>query len=851
MRASLLDYLFENVSRTKDVAYRYRRRLRHSQLTYAQLAQKAFQFARELETKNIGKGDRVLLWAENSPEWVSAFYGALLRGAILVPLDEQSGIDFVQRVCRQTSPALILCGSDVRASVLEFPKINLEDFSRAISRHSTDLYEAKDISRSDTVEIVFSSGTTGEPKGVKLTHENILANVEVLEAEINKYLRWEFLVHPLRILGLLPLSHVFGQVMNIFVPPILRAEVIFQHSLKPAEIVEIIKHERISILATVPRVLENLQRKIERELETNGRTVEVRREPAKSQHWILRWWRFRKIHRMFGLKFLCVISGGATLSAQNEEFWRKLGFAVVQGYGMTETAALVSLNNPFSSKSGSIGQVLPGQEVMIGEGGEILVRGKNISEGYFSGGESKTENGWFHTGDIGGFDEGGRLYFKGRTKNIIVTSAGLKIYPEDLEAALNSQPEIIDSAVVRLRDETGDVPFAALIVRENTDAKSAVEKANRNLAPHQQIRRWLIWPEPDFPRTPTHKIRKAEVAEIIRKSLGESPAENKAPAHSAIADIISLLRREKSVSLDADSTLGADLKLDSLSRTELLSAIEDRYQIDLDESALTETTKIGDLEKMIRLEGAEEKELSQFTFPYWSLRFPVSWLRRAFFFAVVLPVTKILSRARVFGLGNLSNVKAPVVIASNHVTEIDAAIIMSVLPNWFRNKLAIAMDGEMLEGFRHPPVGTNLLARIRLFIQYWLVISLMNVFPLPKKSGFRRSFRFAGDAMDAGYNILIFPEGHLTKDGRLQEFRSGVGLLAKGLEAPVVPLAIRGLYKLKTEGRRFYAPRGALNIFVGEPILYDPKLSEADFTRILEARVSELLDAKSRPEINR
>ena len=840
MRDNLLTYLYDNALCETDFAFNYKRSLRRARWTYARVARAAFQFARELEARNISKGNTVVIWGENCPEWVIAFYGCLLRGAIVVPLDEQSSADFVKRVCQQTEPKLLLRGIRDDVTDLDLPILTLKDLSRAIAHHSLEPYAAQNISRSDAVEIVFTSGTTSTPKGVWLTHENILTNIETIEAVIKKYRKWKFLAHPLKILCLLPLSHVFGQVMGIFVPPLLCAEVVFLNRLNPSEIIENIKREHVSVVATVPRLLETLQHKIERDYEARGKLDDFRRQIKQAKRWsvLKKWWKFQRIHRSFGLKFWTFVTGGATLNSETEEFWRRLGFLVVQGYGMTETAALVSLNHPFKVRGGSLGQILAGQEVKIDESGEILVRGKNISKGYWGEEKSPDTEGWLHTGDIGALDESGRLYFKGRKKDVIVTSAGLNVYPEDLEAALNHQPEILESAVVGIEGANGPEPFAALILREGADAEPAVARANKSLAEHQQIRHWFIWSEPDFPRTATQKVRKAEIAEFIRQRLNASSTE-KIGKSSLLADIITRISKGKSGSTQPTARLSEDLNLDSLSRVELLSAIEERFQVDLDERAFTAATTVGEIEELIHQRNPKIKA-ARFSYPRWSLRFPISWIRIAFYYSIILPITLILCRVRVRGRENLKSLKTPVIFAANHITRIDPALIMSALPNRFRNRLAIAMDGEMLEGFRHPPANTPLLARIRLFLQYWLVISLFNVFPLPKRSGFRDSFNYAGDAMDSGYNILIFPEGELTTDGRLQKFQPGVGLLANGLEAAIVPISITGLYELKVAGVRFFARSGSVTVTFGEPIPYKHNESATNIVFKLEEQITEL-----------
>src|SRR5439155_6788745 len=311
---------------------------------------------------------------------------------------------------------------------------------------------------------------TAEPKGVLITQRNLMANLTPLEREIKRYLKWERLVHPIRFLNLLPLSHVFGQFMGVFVPQLLAGEVFFQESLSPLQILETVKRERISVIITVPRILDALRDKIESDFEARGKLDTLRRDLASSatRHFVRRWWTFRAIHNLFGWKFWAFVSGGATLNPDTEEFWQRLGFAVIQGYGITETAALVSVNHPFKQGRGSIGKVMRGQEVKLAEDGEILVRGENVSSGYWKeDGQSRAaKNGWFPTGDVGEIGEEGRLFFKGRKKEIIVTSAGVNIYPADIEPVLDRQPEIKAGVIIEIEGPHGPEPLAVLILRD-------------------------------------------------------------------------------------------------------------------------------------------------------------------------------------------------------------------------------------------------------------------------------------------------------------------------------------------------------------------------------------------------
>jgi long-chain acyl-CoA synthetase len=848
MRDSLNSYLDDFLNRGDATAFAERRGVRFERWSYARVAETAFRFARELDVRGCAKGERVAVWASNGAGWVAAFFGCLLRGAVVVPLDVESAPDFVSRVLRQTDARLLLLDSETekRAESLDVPKLSLEELDTTLARHSSARYEPAEISGDDLAEIIFTSGTTEEPRGVCLTHRNLLANLAPLEEEIKKYLRWERLVHPVRFLCLLPLSHVFGQFMGILVPPLLGGEVFFQDSLNPSEIVSTIKSRRISVAVTVPRILESLREHVERRESARGRLEEFRRKLSKADGAgpFKRLWTFRSLHGHFGWKFWAFVTGGATLPEETETFWRRAGFAVVQGYGMTETASLVSVNHPFKSGRGSVGKTLPGQELKLGEGGEILVRGANVSPGYWNGDRVRPleDGGWLRTGDIGERDAEGNIFFKGRRKDVIVTAAGLNIYPEDIEAALDRQPEIKQSAVVGVEGQRGPEPLAVLIMRDaGADPSLAVERANRELARHQQVRRWRVWPGADFPRTPTQKVRKRDIlakleGEVGRRSdveTGRQRDEETVGVRSASSSL------QVSPSFNLSST-GSLAQLDSLGRVELLSALEDQYQIEIDEASFTAATTVGDIERIVRSGGADSETAAQYPYPAWTQRFPFTWLRAVLLYALILPITALLCWVRVRGKERLRGMSGPVLFVANHVTYFDHALILSALPGRSRRHLAIGMEGERLRWWRRPPVDAPLFSRARWLVQYFLVTVIFNTFSLPKSSGFRRSFAYAGESVERGYNVLVFPEGTRTEHGRMNPFKGGVGILASELGVPVVPVRIDGLAELKMSGRRGLAFPGTVTVRFGEPVTYQHGKEPSEIAADLERRVKEL-----------
>lgn len=837
MRKHLSSFINDCQTHGTATALVHRRGLRLERWSYTRLVQTAYQLARELDTRQIVAGERVLFWSENCAEWVAAFWGCVLRGVVVVPLDEQSAPDFAARVQQQVSAKLLLCGAKqdklFRAAV---PKLHMEELSEAVSRHSSQPVPVQAAEPDALVEIIFTSGTTAEPKGVCLSHRNLLANLAPLEQEIAKYRRWERPFHPLRFLNLLPLSHVFGQFMGLFVPQLLGGEVFLPNTLNPAEILTTIKRERISVVAAVPRQLETLRDKLERDFAGAGKLDDFRQrfDGAVGEHFFKRWWRFRDVHSRFGWKFWAFVAGGATLAEETESFWQRLGFAVVQGYGMTETASLVSVNHPFKLSKGSIGKTLPGQQIKLGENGEILVRGANVAAGYWRDGvqQMSADDGWLSTGDVGELDAAGNLYFKGRQKDMIVTAAGLNLYPEDLEAALNHQPEVRTSCVIGVEGARGPEPLAVLILRDaRADAAAIVERANAALAPAQQIRRWFIWPEPDFPRTPTHKVRKNLVKQACAAQTGTAATSQ--PAAQPLLELVASLSGET-------TPQGGTLQLDSLGRVELASALEDRFQIELDEAALTPATTLADLERLVQSSTTSTVRESGAAYPYarWSLSALARGLRLFWYYVLILPLTRLLCWVRVRDRERLDELREPALFIANHISMVDHGLILSALPWRFRHRLAIAMEGERLRGWRRPDPALPWLVRLWLPVQYALVVLLFNVFPLPQKSGFRRSFAFAGEAVDRGYSVLVFPEGRTTKDGQLLPFMSGIGLLAAELNLPVVPLKIEGLYELKARHRRFAAP-GSVSIHFGTPLRFARGTAPAAISEELYKRMKD------------
>jgi long-chain acyl-CoA synthetase len=837
-RTSIADYLAEFERLGHEDAYAEHAGYRTVRWTYNEVAQTAYQFARELNARGIRKGDRVLLWGPNSAVWVSVFFACAHRGIIVVPIDDAGSPDFARRVFNQVSAQLLVCSRE--HALPDLPFIFIEELRETVRHHSAAPLNPENVSAGDALEIVFTSGTTADPKGVVISHGNVLANVAPLEAQMSPYLKYERLVHPIRFLNLLPLSHVFGQFLGMYLPSMLKGTVSFQNSLKPGEVLATIRRERISVLVSVPRVLQSLKSKVERDLEDGERLEKFRTQfrEAEGKHFLHRWWIFRRIHRQFGWKFWAFISGGAALDRETEDFWRRLGFAVIQGYGLTETTSLISVNHPFKTGKGSIGKVLAGREIKLAPDGEILVRGSGVASGYWSEGALRpvaAEEGWYRTGDIGELDAEGNLFFKGRKKDVIVTPAGMNVYPEDLEAAVRSQPEVKDCVVVPLASGGNAEACAVMIFQnENSDAAAIVDRANRQLAEYQRMRQWVVWPEQDFPRTSTQKPRRNEIASAATAMLAKHTAT--ATTNTGLSELITRITGRAPNNFSSAARLDSDLSLSSLDRVELMSAIEDRYQVDLGESRFSAVNTVGDLERLLKGEAAPR---AVYHYPAWAQRWPVTWFRIVVHYLLLRPAVFVLGWPRILGRGNLRGVNGPVLVVCNHIGDVDVGFILTALPGRIRHKLATAAGGEALEALRTPPPSRNLFQRVFDRVEWFFGVSLLNLFPLPRQSGFRESFAFAGESVDRGCSILVFPEGRHTTTGQMNPFRTGVGLLVRNLGIPVVPMRIDGLFELKQRGRRIAKPY-QIKVEIGAPVYFSAEIPAEQIAIELQARVENL-----------
>ena len=857
--------LFQGIQDSGSEAIRFHTGYRTWVHSWSELSNQIGGFAAYLEQRGIEKGDRILLWGENRPEWVVAFWGSVVRGVQVVPIDFRSSAQFLRRIQQEVQAKLLVHGDSLSPEPGTLESLSFDSLGGIEPR---DRVPVADVVPDDVVEIVYTSGTTGEPKGVVHRHRNICANLNPFLHEIDKYKGYARPFQPIRFLNLLPLSHMFGQAAGLFVPMLLGGSVVFMAELHPKAIIKCLRRERVSVLVSVPRVVENLKSEIHR---TFGRLPEpVQLQGVPGAAW--RWWRYRRIHAAFGWKFWALVIGGARVDPELETFWSRLGFVPLQGYGLTETSPVVAVNHPFNSRLGSIGEPIAGQEVQINPDGEILVRGENVATEYLAGGIKSPilhEDGWFHTGDLGSIDEDGRLYYKGRKKDLIVTSDGLNVYPDDVESVLNRLPGIRESTVVASA-RSGEERVHAVLILEGSevDPEGLVGQANEQLEPHQRIRGWSLWGEEDFPRTPsTSKIKRGEVAARVVAGGGSTPASQSLQGKDqagVVEQFLSSISGQKPEMIREELRLVEDLGISSLDRVDLLARLEDGLGVELEEAQFAQISTVVELKSWLtEMKGEAVSESSPASrspvstraeakaerrhqgeerlpkLPRWSRWLPLRWLRWVVQEGFALPVFRHYIPVSVSGVQNLSSTEPPLIFAANHASHLDTVALLAGLPYCWRRRLAPAMAQEaFLPFFR--PAGYTVRQRASAAAQYVLACACFNAYPLPRETaGVRQVLRYTGGLVDGGFCPLVYPEGHRSPDGKLQEFKGGIGFMALHLRVPIVPVYLGGTFDVYSVHHR-RPRRGGVQVSFGSPISFSPGLGYDAVAREVEAAIRSL-----------
>ncbi len=819
--------LLENSDREHGprLALKMRSGLRLEKYTYHRLWKQTQCMAGLLQDRGMKKGDRVLLWGPNSPSWVIAYLGVLLGGGVVVPLDVRSTPDFAAKVATQTEPVLALLSKSILESAqgLSVPTLQVEELPRLLY-HAQEAFRGPQIRGQDLAEIMYTSGTTGEPKGVMLTHRNVVANVEMA-------LQMMPLKPETTVLSLLPLSHMYEQIVGLLIPLQSGASIVYLPSRQPHIVVRTLRGEGITAMALVPQALQLLMSHIEREVERRGRVALWRllhrlapRLPMGGRRFL-----FWSVHRELGGHLRFLACGGAFLDPSLAQKWEDLGVPVLQGYGTTEATALVTGSDLRHRRLGTVGRVPPGQEVAIAPDGEILIRGENVSGGYWRNPQATKEayrDGWYCTGDLGYLDPDGYLHFKGRQKNLIVLADGMNVYPEDIENRLNLRPEIQEAVVVGLPQKDGRVEVHAVVLAADPEGvNNAVGETNRILAPHQQIRGFTVWPEEDFPRTHSLKVKRHELLQLLDREEKVVKERSEATEKQVEVDLRDLVAQATGVpreEIGPQSSLGLDLGLDSLSIMELLCLIEEEMGLYVEEGRLPHPATVGDLEAIL----ADVQRAEALTpFPEWPLGLPARAARTLLQRTLMDPLLALLCPTQVArGLENLEELSGPLFFSANHTSHLDTLVVLKVLPRRYRWRLSVAAGADYW--FANPLLGN-------------LTAFLFNIFPMAREGNVRPSMEHSVDLIDRGWSVLIFPEGTRSLSGEMQPFKPGVGLLAVELGVPVVPIHLRGVYAVLPKGSAV-PRRGPVEVTMGAPLRFPPGMDHAQAAQQVESEIRRL-----------
>lgn len=797
---------------------------RYMRWTYSQVWTQSGQVATLLQRRGLAKGDRAVLWGPNSPHWVIIFIGCLRAGVAVVPLDVRSAPDYVSRVLSKTEPKLAFTSRFTPKGELDLdvPEIAFEDLEAAIA----GLPRPKDVNVGphDLAEIMFTSGTTGDPKGVMLTHRNLKANIE----GISRYISCG---PSSRLLSILPLSHMYEQMGGLFMAMVSGASITYPTSRQPTVLARTMRERRITIMLLVPQGLELLMNGIEREVERQGKqalwTLLLR--IAAWTPFRLRRHLFRRVHRQFGGELDFIVSGGAALDLDVGRKWELIGVKILQGYGATEASPVISNHALSERRLESAGRPLQNVEVKISSAGEIWVRGENVTPGYWRDPEQTAaafEGDWYKTGDLGYLDGDGFLNIQGRLKDMIVLPSGQNVFPEDVEAVLIKHPQVNDATVVGVGKGSSVEVHAALILGDADAAQQVVSWTNGQLAEHQKIRGWTMWRGEDFPRTHTLKVKKQMVIDAVLQGsepaaqVTAGPGAGRGGGPRGLAEILGEVARMDSGQILEDLRLGDDLDLDSLGRVELLSTIEAELGVYIDESQLGPDTTVAGLAILVE-EGSKSPPMV--VFPDWGMRWWCRMLRGLLQRTLVFPLLNLTYSLRVVGGENLEGLAGPVLLASNHHLGMDHLIITKAVPLKWRRRMAIAAAAGL---WRNP---------VR-----WLLNPLLgNGFPLAREGAVRPSLENMGRIMDNGWSVLIFPEGELTFGGPMKPFMTGTGLVAVEGRIPVVPLRLH----IRSPGFPSRFPllrRGSVEIQFGKPLEFSAGTDYQDATAVVEEAVGSL-----------
>jgi long-chain acyl-CoA synthetase len=783
-------------------------------LSFRDLRDNARRGALLLAGRGVKPGDRVLLIAENSPEWAMAYFAILSAGTIAVPLDHLISAEELAPISQIAGPKAVLVSAGVarrlegrlREATGNATELELSELTRPfILRRPVN--PAPQAERKTLASLVFTSGTTGASKGVMLTHGNFTAEVSMLS-------RVFMLDSDDVVLSLLPLHHTFEFTCGMLLPLASGATIVYPLELDAASLSRTLADVRPTALVGVPALWEAVHRRILDEVEAHGpffaaafdRLRDLNRRFDGDLNLNLGGLLFRQVHAALGGRLKLAVSGGAPLPRMVGAFFNDIGIRLLEGYGLTEAAPVLSTARPDEPISpGSVGKPLHGVEIKIeasdgGQVGEIVARGPNVMSGYYRNQAATDEalkDGWLHTGDLGSFDEHGRLYIVGRAKDVIVDSGGNNVYIDELEEAYGHSPYVKELAVVGLKVGKGEqVAALAVPAYSRGESRRAVEdrlrahfeKIGASLSAHKRIR-ILRFTDSELPRTRTRKVRRSEVAAILARMLESNGKETIDAASEVEPWIVQALAQVSSghSHISLATRLIEDLGLDSLALAELGEHIGVRTGRELSSEELSDLRTVDDLQRLVAGQSQSRPRLpsyERFSRPFTpTLPVPLRRLGESAFRQTQRMIFESWLKPRVLGRGNIP-ANCNVLVVANHASHLDFGLV----------GYALDAIGEQL---------VVLAAKDYFFntgLRRFIVTNFTRLIPFDRERAQLESLEEALAELAAGRSVLMFPEGTRSTDGAIHDFKSGVGYLALRSGCGVLPIYVGGTYHVLGKG---------------------------------------------------
>lgn len=771
------------------------------QITFTSMLQHVTHFA---QSSPNGANAKTIIFSENREGWIYALWGVWAAGGIVVPIDASSTVDDLAYVLRDCTPEAIWTSRNLEPTV---------QAAIAASQHSMrvmiiDDIETADVSglpeastdraESDTALICYTSGTTGSPKGVMLSFTNILSMYEAVCKDIPVF------SPETRTLVLLPLHHVLPLVGSAFIPMVVGCGVAISPSLAAADIMDTLQRGKIGIMIGVPRLWQTLFRGIKGKIDASAITRALYRLCERMQSRTLSRLIFKSVHTKMGGHLKYCVSGGAALDSTTAYGLKTLGLDVLEGYGMTETSPIISFTRPGDIRPGCVGPAMPHIEVKLVDG-ELCARGRNVMLGYYNRPEETAAiidaDGFVHTGDLATMDAEGRITITGRKKEIIVLSNGKNVNPVEIEEKIEAYDAIVKEAAVT---EDNDLLKAIIVPQETwaagkTDAeleellkREVLQTYNTTVEPYKKVMGLMVY-RGELPRTRLDKLQRFKLGELLKGNVAAAPVAKKhdtdSPQFEEYRIIADYIAAEKQVDVHPGDNLETDLAMDSLDKVSLQGFIEQSFGVKFSADQITAFANVAQLAQQISeckthidVEDIDWKKL--LTVGSEDLRLPRMATMGIAFTKCCKFIYRLLFSCEIHGLEHIP-AHGPYILAPNHQSFLDGPLVVNHLPSKVLRNTCFYAKKDHVRG----PV-MRLLAR-----NYNVVIMDMNTL--------KDSIRALGQILAEGKNVVIFPEGTRTRNGKVGKFKKTFAILAKELEVPIIPVRIEGAYEAWPRDRKF------------------------------------------------